>query len=136
MNSALFAAWGFFGGFAVEGLEFSRAIRYVRDWPWKGEDEPSALSLGVSVIIRLVVSTGLSVAAGEAHQVAGPFGALAIGASAPLIMEQLARNVPLAGHPQVNAGTPTSPQGVMPILSDDSKIATTESVEPGEESVP
>jgi hypothetical protein len=95
----VFLVWGLFGGFAIEGLEFSRAIRYVGDWPWTSNEEPSAPALAASVVIRLVISAGLAVAAGETHQITGPFGALAMGASAPLVIEQLART-PLAPTPQ------------------------------------
>jgi hypothetical protein len=90
----VFMWWGLFGGFAIEGLEFSRAIRHVGDWPWKSPMEPSAGSLAASVIIRLIVSAGVAVAAGNTHQITGPFGAVAMGVSAPLIIEQLAQTPP------------------------------------------
>ena len=87
--------WGLFGGFAVEGLEFSAAIRRVGTWPWRLPGEVGLVPLIVSIVIRLAVGAGLAAAAGSAGQVSGPFGALAVGVGAPLLIEQLARQVPL-----------------------------------------
>lgn len=85
-----YALWGLFGGFAVEGLEFAAAIRKTGQWPWRLEDEPTFAMFMCSVVIRLAVGAGLAAAAGIAHQVNGPFGALAVGVAAPLVVEQLA----------------------------------------------
>ncbi|MFC6086058.1 hypothetical protein [Sphaerisporangium aureirubrum] len=87
--------WGLFGGFAVEGLEFAGAIRRSGKWPWKEPHE--IVPLIVSVIIRLLVGGGLAAAAGAAQQINGPFGALAIGVAAPLIIEQLTSQISLTG---------------------------------------
>jgi hypothetical protein len=89
-----YAMWGCFGGFAVEGLEFSGAIRRVGGWPWHQSGEPGPLPLAVSVVIRLLIGAGLAVAAGTTGQVSGPFGALAVGIAAPLLIEQLGRQIP------------------------------------------
>lgn len=94
-----FAAWGLFGGFAVEGLEFAGAIRRAGGWPWKQPGEPSPLAFAISVIIRLVISAGVAAAAGAVGQVSGPLGALAAGVAAPLLVEQLARQLPDAIRP-------------------------------------
>jgi hypothetical protein len=90
-----YALWGLFGGFAVEGLEFSAAIRRVGTWPWREPGEVGLGPLSVSIALRLSVGAGLAAAAGSAEQVSGPFGALAVGIAAPLVVEQLARQVPL-----------------------------------------
>lgn len=111
-----YAAWGVFGGFAVEGLEFAAAIRRVGGWPWLQPGEPGPVPLIVSVLIRLTIGAGLAEAAGLTNQVSGPFGALAVGIAAPLLIEQLAGQVPLtlpaqrAGIPLTRdaAATPTS----------------------------
>jgi hypothetical protein len=103
----MFLFWGLFGGFSIEGLEFSRAIRHVEDWPWKSSEEPGAGSLAASVAIRLVVSGGLAVAAGKTHQITGPFGAVATGVSAPLVIEQLART-PLTTTSRKTSSSKTS----------------------------
>jgi hypothetical protein len=89
-----YAMWGLFGGFAVEGLEFAAAIRRIAGWPWQQPNEPGLLPLMVSVVIRLVIGSGLAIAAGTSGQISGPFGALAVGAAAPLLVEQLARQIP------------------------------------------
>ncbi|GAB3481368.1 hypothetical protein [Amycolatopsis cihanbeyliensis] len=93
------AVWGLFGGFAVEGLEFAGAIRRTGGWPWRQPNEPGPLPLAVSVIIRLAVGAGLAVAIGATGHISGALGAVAVGVAAPLIIEQVARQVPLAGEP-------------------------------------
>ncbi|SHH05607.1 hypothetical protein [Streptoalloteichus hindustanus] len=89
------ALWGLFGGFAVEGLDFAGAIRRTGGWPWRQPGEPGPAPLLISVVIRLTVGGGLAAAAGSAGQVGGPFGALAIGIAAPLVVAQLASQVTL-----------------------------------------
>jgi hypothetical protein len=89
------AVWGVFGGFAVEGLEFVRAIRRTGGWPWRQVGEPGLFPLATSVVIRLVVGGGLAVATVAAGQVQGPFGALAVGVAAPLLIEQILGYIPV-----------------------------------------
>ncbi|ASO19562.1 hypothetical protein FHR81_000760 [Actinoalloteichus hoggarensis] len=108
-----YAIWGLFGGFAVEGLEFSGAIRRTGDWPWRSPGEPGPLPLLASVVIRLGVGSGLAVAAGITGQVSGPFGALAIGVAAPLLVEQITRALPATAPPRLPAGLP-APEEPMP----------------------
>jgi hypothetical protein len=96
-----YVVWGVFGGFAVEGMEFSKAVRATGDWPWHKKGEPGAFPMAISVFIRLAVSGGLSLALGQGHQIVGVFGALTAGVAAPLILEQLSARVPL-GNPQVS----------------------------------
>jgi hypothetical protein len=90
-----YAGWGLFGGFAVEGLDFTTAIKKTGDWPWRSEGEPGPLPLAVSVVIRLLIGAGLAAAAVGTHQVSGPLGAIAIGVGAPYLVGQMARQVPL-----------------------------------------
>lgn len=107
------ALWGSFGGFALEASEFSSCIRRTGSWPWRLPAEPSALAFGVSVAIRLIVSTGLTVAAAQSGQVQTVFAALTTGLAAPLIVEQLARQVMLRhlpdGRTPVNGDSPVEP---------------------------
>lgn len=100
--------WGLFGGFAVEGLEFAAAIRRVGGWPWLQPGEPGPFPLAVSVLIRLAIGAGLATAAGSTGQVSGPFGALAVGVAAPLLIEQLARQVPLTMPPSLATVPPAN----------------------------
>jgi hypothetical protein len=108
MNAWQYAIWGFFGGFAVDGLEFAGAIRRVGGWPWRQEGEPGLLPLAISVLIRLVVGAGLAAASGSTGQVSGPFGAVAVGVAAPLLIEQLARQVSLEPTPAAHSVSATT----------------------------
>ncbi len=91
-----FLLWGAFGGMAVEAVEFYGAIRRTGDWPWQQPGEPRLGPLLVSVVIRVGLGAGLAAAASHS-QVSGPLGAIAIGVSAPLLIEQMGRQVPVAG---------------------------------------
>jgi hypothetical protein len=106
MTTWEYAIWGLFGGFAVEGLEFSGAIRRTGGWPWHQPDEPGLAPLAVSVVIRLVIGAGLAAAAGTTGQISGPFGALTMGIAAPLLIEQLARQIPLVNSSAGARATP------------------------------
>jgi hypothetical protein len=106
MTAWQYALWGLFGGFAVEGLEFRGAIHRVGGWPWRRPGEPGPLAMLVSVLIRLLVGAGLAIAAGTTGQVSGPFGAIGVGVAAPLLIEQLARQVRLTTLTETNGGQP------------------------------
>lgn len=95
MTIATFLIWGIFGGFAVEGMEFSRVVRATGLWPWMMEGEPPFLHYLISIFIRLLVGGGLALGLGLGHQIVGIFGALTSGIAAPLILEQLSQRVPL-----------------------------------------
>ena len=95
MTGAEYLAWGLFGGFAVEGLDFVGAIKRTGGWPWHQDGAPPLIIFLVSEVIRLAIDAGVALAAGSSGQVSGPFGALAVGVAAPLLVEQLTRQVPL-----------------------------------------
>jgi len=95
-----------FGGFAVEGLEFAAAIRRTGTWPWRLRGEPGPLALVVSVIIRLAVGAVLAVACGTTGQISGPFGALAVGIAAPVLVERIARHASVTGLADIVEGEP------------------------------
>jgi hypothetical protein len=114
MTGLEFAVWGLFGGFAVEGLEFTAAIRRGGRWPWQQPGEPGALPFAVSVIVRLAVGAGLAAAAGVADQISGPFGAVALGVAAPLVVEQLARQVSLTDSSAHDGGADARPAEPQP----------------------
>jgi len=95
MNPWLYAAWGAFGGFAIEAVQFRGAIRRTGKWPWKIKGEPDAGPFVVSVVIRVAVGFGLALAAALAGQVSGPLGAIAVGVAAPLFIEQMVHRVPV-----------------------------------------
>ena len=89
------AYWGASGGLMVEAVQFLAAIRRTGDWPWRTEGEPKPLPLLVSVVIRLGLGFGLAMAAAQTEQISGPLGAIAVGIAAPLMVEQMAKQVPL-----------------------------------------
>ena len=86
------AVWGIFGGVAVDGIELAKVIRAhrgrlpadVRRWAY-----------WIAELLRLVIGGGLAVALNDAGQISGTFGALAVGAAAPLIAEKLSQTIPL-----------------------------------------
>ena len=98
--------WGLFGGFSVEALELTGAVRRTGTWPWKSSSEPGALAFGVVVLVRLVISSGLTVAAAESQQIGSAIAAVTTGLAAPLLMEQLARQATIGV-----IGRPTSHNG-------------------------
>ena len=90
-----YAIWGGFGGLAVELLAFYGAIRRAKTWPWTLPNEPPPTVLAVSVLIRVGLGVGLAAAAGDTGQISGAIGAVAVGVAAPLLLEQMARQVPV-----------------------------------------
>lgn len=101
-----FAAWGAFGGFALEAIQFYGAIRRTGDWPWRTKGEPGPLPLLVSVLIRVGLGLGLAWAAAETNQINGPIAAIAVGVAAPLIIEQMAKRIPVEGREPDKPGGP------------------------------
>ena len=51
----------------------------------------------VSVIVRVGLGAGLAGAAAAGGQVSGSFAAFSLGVAAPLVLEKLAKTVPLTG---------------------------------------
>jgi hypothetical protein len=99
-----YALWGAFGGLAVEAIQFYGAIRRTGRWPWEIKGEPAPLPLLASVVIRVGVGFGLALAAAETQQVNGPLGAIAVGVAAPLLIEQMAKRVPLDEKSSTESG--------------------------------
>jgi hypothetical protein len=91
MTAVEAAAWGLLGGFIVEALEHAAAIRRLGGWPWTHKGEPGLIPSLVAVFLRLAASAGLASAAGASSQVAGAFGAVALGITAPLVVERILR---------------------------------------------
>lgn len=84
--------WGAFGGFAVEALDLSTAIRRCGKWPWKRRGEPDMAPYLASIFIRTSVGAGLAAAAAASHQVTTVFAAVTTGVAAPLILENMAKS--------------------------------------------
>jgi hypothetical protein len=79
----------------IEAIQFYSAIRLTGGRPWRTKGEPAPLPLLVSMIIRVGVGFGLAWAAADSSQVTGAFGAIAVGVATPLLIEQMAKNVPV-----------------------------------------
>lgn len=117
-------AWGLFGGFALEGLEFHAALRRHGCWPWRVQSSDSQTASApeagplvylVGELIRLLIGGGLAWAAAATGQIAGPLGALGVGAAAPTIIGQLAKFVPLKASE--GSGTPAAPASIQPVTA-------------------
>ena len=87
------AFWGLVGGFLIEGVQFSGAIRKTGGWPWLDPGEPGPWPFAASVLIRLGVGTGLASAVAHSQQI-NAFIAVIFGIAAPLIVETLSRHAP------------------------------------------
>lgn len=103
------ALWGLSGGFAVEGLDLYGAVRRRGCWPWRagGPREVGAVGYVVAEMIRLLIGSVLASALAESGQITTAFGALAVGVAAPLIVERLARAIPLTDSGQHAESVPT-----------------------------
>lgn len=83
--------WGAAGGAALEAAQFYVALRSRGDWPWQLDKMAGPLGYGVSIIIRVLLGLGLATAAGLSGQISGPFGAIAVGIAAPVIVERASK---------------------------------------------
>lgn len=112
-------AWGLFGGFAMEALDFIAAVRRHFRWPWtddRGQANPGPIAYGIAVALRLAVSAGVATAAAaslKGHSLTA-WMATTVGAMAPTAMEKVTTLIPLT----IRAGTATdfsgAFMGVMP----------------------
>jgi hypothetical protein len=113
MDALVVAAWGAFGGFAVEGLEITSSIRRTGRWPWRVKGAPPFPPFIASVVIRLSIAAGVAVAFVSGGQVSGALGALSVGVMAPLLVEKLAQ-LPLSADSAAGTDDVSSP----PLLLD------------------
>jgi hypothetical protein len=95
------ALWGLFGGALVAGLDFMAVVGRIGDWPWKAPKKLRAGPYVAATLVRLVLSGGLALAAGESGLVSNALSAVTIGVATPLIVEKLAR----AGTDLAGGGT-------------------------------
>jgi hypothetical protein len=107
-----FALWGAFGGVAVEAVELLGATRRVGDLPWRVPGEVTARVMVLCTIVRLGLGAGLAVALGQAAQISGGVGAVAAGVAAPLILEQMSKQLP---SPATGPSLPTAPAPQAPL---------------------
>lgn len=98
------AIWGLAGGACVESLELYVRIRRTSHWNWRRPIPQSMAAYVISVVIRVGVGAALAAASAGSGQVSGSLAAFGLGIAAPLVIERLARAVPLAtaaGDPRV-----------------------------------
>ncbi|WP_433461853.1 hypothetical protein [Spirillospora sp. CA-128828] len=90
------ALWGIAGGFLVEALELYASIRRsTRRWTWRRPIPQGMAAFVVSIVIRMGAGGTVAAALAQDGQVAGALAALGLGVAAPLVIEKLARVVPL-----------------------------------------
>jgi hypothetical protein len=91
------AIWGLSGGLAVEALELYGSIHRARKWTWRKPIPQGLAAYVISVVIRAGLGTVVVAAAAASEQISGAFAAFGLGVAAPLVVEKLARAVPLTG---------------------------------------
>jgi hypothetical protein len=99
------ALWGLLGGACVELLEFAGALRRTGRWPWRVKGEPGPAALFVSVVIRVGVGAAVTAALGASDQINTALAAFAAGVGAPLLIEQMARQLPRSRTPAESPAT-------------------------------
>jgi len=95
------AEWGLIGGLCVEASWLYSRIRGSHRgsnlFPWRKPIPEGRMAYLVSVIVRVGLGAGLAGAAAGVGQVSGSFAAFGLGVAAPLVLEKLAKTVPLTG---------------------------------------
>jgi hypothetical protein len=106
---------GLAGGMCVEALELYACIRRKSDWSWRYpiNQNSGPVTYLLSVAIRAGIGAVVAAAGAASGQVGGAFGALALGIAAPLVIEKLARTVPLE-EPEPVETEPTTVTGSQP----------------------
>jgi hypothetical protein len=104
VNPWLYALYGACGGLALEAIQFSGAIRRTGNFPWETKGEPGPLPLFVSVVIRMGVGYLLAFAAVQSWREPMPLAVIAIGIAAPLLVEQMAKRLPLDAKGLIDQG--------------------------------
>ncbi len=102
-------ALGAFGGVAVEAVDILGAVKRTGQVPWNRPGEVSFGAFALSVAIRVLLGSGLAYLLWSTAQVTGPFGAFAIGVTAPLIVGELAKQVPVGILPVGGGAGGTTP---------------------------
>ncbi len=95
MNLWAAAGWGLAGGLSVEALALYAVIRNSSKWSWRRPIPQGAVAYLISVVARAGAGAGLAAAAAGSGQIVGTFAAFGLGVAAPLVVEKLARAIPL-----------------------------------------
>lgn len=90
------AGWGLFGSLLVDALEIYKVVRNNGGrWP----EDCRTPAFCIAEFFRIGIGTGLALAFWRSGQIEGAMGILTVGASAPLIVEKLSRNLPRFSEP-------------------------------------
>jgi hypothetical protein len=108
------AAWGTFGGFAMEALDFITAVRRHRRVPWRKliPEDPGPAIHAVTSVLRLTVGAGVAAAASRTSPSVSAWLALGLGAAAPVILEKLTALIPLVARSAAEQAL--KPSGAIP----------------------
>src|SRR5690242_7665931 len=87
--------WGLMGGLCVEALELYAHIRHAPKWDWRCPIDQGMAAFVVAVVLRVSVGAALAAAFAGSNQVSGPLAAFTLGVAAPVVVERLARAIPL-----------------------------------------
>lgn len=99
-----YALWGAFGGTAIEAIEILGASKRAKTLPWRAPGEVSAGVMMFCIVVRLGLGAGLAFVLGQAGQISGGLGAVAAGVAAPLILEQMSKQIPGQMSPAAKPG--------------------------------
>lgn len=86
-----YLAWGIFGGVLVAGLDFVGVVGRVGDWPWKDTKRMRPGPYWAAALVRLLLSGGLALAAGQSGLIISAVAAVGVGVATPLIVEKLGK---------------------------------------------
>lgn len=110
------ALWGLLGAGLVETFDLYTEVRRRHALPWRRrgsrQRDRKRPAPGVYILastLRLIMGCGVAAAAGASSIVAVPLVGVAIGVAAPLIIERLAKQVPLTLPGPGASGLPSEP---------------------------
>jgi hypothetical protein len=106
------------------------AVRRYGCWPWQVREskaskakEPDFFQYAIAELFRLMIGGGLAWAAAANSQITGPFGAIAVGAAAPVIIGHLAKGIPLSSQQPKELGAPIQAKELEPPVQTDKLAA-------------
>lgn len=104
------ACWGLAGGACVEALWLHAHIRRAARWSWRKPIRQGLAAYLISVILRVGVGAAVAAAAAGSGQASGTVAAFALGVAAPLVVQKLARGIPLTDQPEATVPAVAQPE--------------------------
>lgn len=87
------------GGLLIEAVEFRTQMLGNPKWTWRKPIEQGWAAFVIALVIRVGIGAGLAAAsAAQLDMVSGPYLAMGLGVSAPVVLEKLARVGIAEGH--------------------------------------